>query len=419
MLRVCNAITFFLAFAIMFASTRNSEAQTFKVLYSFSGGTDGGGVWSSVVVDKQGNLYGTTSGGGAYGYGTVFELSPNSDGTWTENVLHSFMQNDPDGDEPTANLVLDAKGNLYGTTPVGGKYHVGTVFELSLGSSGWTLTLLHSMGAYKGDASPPRGGLLLDGKGNLYGAGGTGTPGAGAIFELSPSNRSWTEKVIYNFGANKTLGYYPYGNLIFDSMGNLYGLTIEGGDLSCTDGNGAGCGVAYKLAHSSTGWSEVVLHSFAGTTDGGIPSIGQLTFDSKANLYGTTLDGGGTGCNAGTGCGAVFKVAHGTGSWKETVTHTFGNGSNGYSPSAGLTFDPTGNAYGVTAYGGSGCGCGVVYKLAPGANGKWTYSVIHAFEGSDGAQPASGLIIDAAGNLYGTAVLGGSGGSGVVYQITP
>ncbi|HEY6770525.1 MAG TPA: choice-of-anchor tandem repeat GloVer-containing protein, partial [Candidatus Sulfotelmatobacter sp.] len=159
---VSGGIKLLLSFAMTCAMASVGRAQTFTVLYSFTGGTDGGGVWGSVVMDKQGNLYGTTTGGGAYGYGTVFELSPNGDGTWTEIVLHSFKNGDPDGQEPEANLVLDAAGNLYGTTPTGAKHNVGSAFELTPGSSGWSLTLLYSFGGYKGDAGPPRGGLLMD-----------------------------------------------------------------------------------------------------------------------------------------------------------------------------------------------------------------------------------------------------------------
>jgi uncharacterized repeat protein (TIGR03803 family) len=374
-------------------------------------------VWSNVVMDARGNLYGTTSGGGAYGYGTVFELSPGSGGTWTETVLHSFMKNDPDGEEPMASVILDGLGNLYGGTPIGGKYHVGAVFELSPGSGGWALTLLHSMGAYKGDAQGFRGSLIMDAKGNLYGAAGGGTPGAGAIYELSPGSDGWTEKVIYDFGLNKGAnGNFPAGTLIFDSLGDIYGATYIGGDLSCGDG---GCGLVYKLSPSASGWQETILHSFTGPpSDGSTPGTEQLAFDSKGNLYGTTLSGAGTGCNANTGCGSVFRLTRGSSGWKETLVHKFGNGENGYTP-VGVTFDKLGNAYGVAEYGGSGCGCGVVFKLVPGTNGRWTYSVVHTFEGTDGAQPEGGLIIDASGNLYGTAVLGGSGGAGVVYEITP
>jgi uncharacterized repeat protein (TIGR03803 family) len=405
-------------FAISCAMATSARAQTFSVLYSFTGGTDGGGVGSSVVMDKQGNLYGTTTGGGAYGYGTVFELSPNADGTWTETVLHSFKNGDPDGQEPDANLVLDAAGNLYGTTPTGGKHKVGTAFELMSVSGGWTLNLLYTFGSYKGDAGPPRGGLVFDSKGNLYGAAGGGMPGAGAVFELSPSGGSWIEKVLYNFGSSEALGIFPFGNMTFDSVGNLYGSTSMGGDMSCVQDGGGGCGVVYKLWRSN-GWKETVLHIFTGGSDGINPAGGPLVFDAKGNLYGSTLDGGSTGC-AGGGCGTVFKLSVGVNGWREGVIHQFGNGGNGSNPVGGLVFDQAGNAYGATfAGGGMECDCGAVFKLSLGGTGQWKYNLLHGFSGSDGTAPQNGLIIDAAGKLYGTTVLGGSGEHGVVFEITP
>jgi len=188
-------------------------AQTFKVLYNFTGGIDGAGPYSGLVADKAGNLYGTTAAGGAYNYGAVFELSPNADGTWTETVLHSFMFDDPDGDDPLANLFIDAAGNLYGTNSSGGEHNIGTAFELTPGASGWSLTLLYTFGSYKGDAGPPRGGLIADAQGNLYGVAGGGSPGAGAVYELSPGTSGWTDSVLYNFGANKGLtGNFPVGS---------------------------------------------------------------------------------------------------------------------------------------------------------------------------------------------------------------
>jgi uncharacterized repeat protein (TIGR03803 family) len=414
---VNGGIRLLLSFAVTCATASVAGAQTFTVLYSFTGGADGGGVGSSVVMDKQGNLYGTTTGGGAYGYGTVFELSPNADGIWTETVLHSFKNGDPDGQEPDANLILDAAGNLYGTTPTGGKHNVGSAFELTPGSSGWSLTLLYSFGSYKGDAGPPRGGLLFDSKGNLYGVGGGGKPGAGTIFELSPNGGAWSERVLYNFGSTEALGISPYGNLVFDSADNLYGLAPLGGDTSCVQDGGGGCGVVYKLWRANS-WKETVPHTFVGGSDGARPGNGPLVFDTKGGLYGSAPTGGGTGC--GGGCGVVFKLTNGVSGWKEGVIHQFGNGRTGSYPVGGLVFDQAGNVYGtVGAGGGMQCECGAAYKLTPSANGQWKYNVLHAFNGSDGNSPESGLIMDGSGNLYGTTVLGGSVGYGVVFEITP
>jgi uncharacterized repeat protein (TIGR03803 family) len=394
----------------------STQGQTFKVLYNFTGGADGAGPSGSLVVDKLGNLYGTAGAGGVFGQGAVFKLSPNSDGTWTESVIRSFLINGPDGYNPMSNLIIDAAGNLYGTTASGGVNDKGTAFELTPGSSGWSLTLLYSFESYNGDASHPAGGLITDALGNLYGMAGGGNLSGGVVYELSPGSGGWTESLLYSFGAN---GYFPVGNLLFDAAGNLYGATYLGGDLSC-DPQGYGCGTVFRLTPTRGGWKENVLYSFMGPPkDGDYPATQQLAFDSKGRLYGATLHGGGTGCSL-YGCGSVFRLIHSHTGWNETLIHTFGGGLNGLTPISGLTFDQAGNAYGVTGAGGeTTCQCGVVYKLVPGANGKWTYSVLHAFQGSDGAAPESGVILDSSGNLYGTTVVGGSSGPGVVYEITP
>jgi uncharacterized repeat protein (TIGR03803 family) len=391
------------------------------VLYSFTGGTDGGGVWGSVVMDKAGNLYGTTSAGGAYGYGTVFELSPNSDGTWSETVLHSFMLNDPQGSEPASTLVIDASGNLYGTAQNGGKHNVGTAFELTPGSSGWSLNLLYTFGSYKGDAGPPSGSLLMDSHGNLFGAAGGGVVGfgLGAVFELTPSASGWAETVLYSFGANRGVGGEAPGGIVFDAAGNLYGSTYSGGDLSCTLGIGGGCGTAYKLRPAIGGWKESVLHTFGSFPRDGRGPSGPLSFDSQGNLYGTTAQGGIYQCGS-ADCGVVFKLTPTSGGvpWKESLIHQF-SGAEGGTPVGNLTLDAAGNIYGAAAVGGTGCGCGVIYKLTPDAGGQWTYSLLHTFAGSDGSGPVAGLILDGNGNLYGTTVVGGSGGAGVVFEIVP
>src|SRR5258708_22102878 len=200
-----NICRFLFAGALILACATWTRAQTFKVLYSFTGGTDGGGVYGGVVMDKQGNLFGTTGGGGAYGDGTVFELSPNSDGTWTETVLYSFANGDPNGQEPQGAPVLDEAGNLYGTAG-GGIYGGGTAFELTPGSGGWTVTVLYSFGGYVGDINAPVAGLIFDARGNLYGAGVGGAFCCGGVVELSPGTAGWTESVIYSFGADGAIG---------------------------------------------------------------------------------------------------------------------------------------------------------------------------------------------------------------------
>ena len=405
----------------LLALPKASGQSKYKVLHAFTGGSDGGGVWSSVVFDQKGNLYGTTSGGGDFGYGTVFELTPSQRGPWTETVLHSFMLNDPQGAEPNTNLTFDSAGNLYGTAPNGGAFNGGTAFELTPGSISWTLTVLYNFAAYSGDVGPPHSGLISDSAGNLYGAGSGGAIGGGAVFELTPGSGTWLETLPYSFC--QQLGCSDGSGIsagpVLDRSGNLYGTTIFGGNTSCQSGNG--CGLVYELKRGSNGlWKEAVLHAFNGAPDDSDGSS-QLVLDSSGNLYGT--GGGGSHiCFGSSPCGTVYTLTRGSGgSWSESVIYDFTGGTtgNGPGPSEGLVIDQEGNLYGTTFYGGStSCGCGVVYKLAKGAGGTWTYSVLHTFVGTDGAQPAASLVLHN-GKLYGTTVLGGSGGAGVVFQLTP
>jgi uncharacterized repeat protein (TIGR03803 family) len=391
-------------------------AATEKVLHSFNG-TGGGSPWAGVISDVSGNLYGTTYGGGAHSAGTVFELTPTAGGNWKETVLHSFNPNGRDGYHPYAGLVLDTSGNLYGTTTYGGAYSSGVVFELALkAGGGWTEKVLHSFNGT--DGYHPYAGLIFDGAGNLYGTttyGGAG--GAGVVFELTPkAGGGWTEKVLHGF--NGTDGAQPYAGLIFDVAGNLYGTTQRGGPPGCYADYG--CGMVFELAREANrGWTEKVLHTFRGK-DGAYPYAG-LIFNSS-NLYGTTAQGGPAGCDSNLGCGTVFELtpkAHG--GWTEKVLHNFiQKGRDGVYPYAGLIFDGAGNLYG-TALNGGAYNDGTVFELTPKAGGGWTEKVLHSFihNGTDGYNPNAGLIFDDAGNLYGTALNGGAYNDGTVFELTP
>jgi uncharacterized repeat protein (TIGR03803 family) len=401
-----------LALLALVAFPLPARSQQFKILHGFGSGTDGAGLWGSLAFDGKGNLYGTTSGGGAYGYGTVFELSPVAHGVWTEAVLHSFMEYDPDGDMPFSSLVVDPFSNLYGTAPGGGADNAGTAFELMPGSDGWDLSVIYNFCAKPdcADGGSPVAGLVRDGTGNLYGAGGGGAIGAGAAIELAPGLGEWSESVLYSFGADGGIdGGDPSGRPVLDRSGNLYGVTNNGG------GDESGYGVIYEVGHSSSGWMEHVLYRFPELSEPG----GPLVFDTAGNLYGTTLIGGGTGCTG--GCGTVYKLTRGSGGkWTYSLVHEFGSGANGSVPTGGVIFDNAGNLYGATGYGGPGsCGCGVVYKLTPRTDGTWNYSVLHSFSGADGVEPTAGLTFDRKGNLYGTTVLGGPYGGGVVFELIP
>jgi uncharacterized repeat protein (TIGR03803 family) len=410
------------ALALSFCPTAPA-APGYKVLHSFTGGADGDGN-QGVALDKKGDVYGASLGGGNQncrdGCGVVFRLAP-SGGNWGFAVLYDFT-GENDGEAPNAGLILDASGNLYGTTVWGGAYGYGTVFELTLGSSGWTEKALLD---FDGDSGgEPIAGVIADGRGNLYGTTpGGGANGGGVAFELTPGSGGWNETVLKSFYPSDYPDYAPggsspYAGLTLGETGNLYGVTEGGGNGPPHCPVSEGCGVVFELVLESGRWKEHVLHRFTGfSRDGAEPSSG-VTLDSSGNLYGTTTIGGGTGCEG--GCGTVYKLTpQSNGKWKETLLYNFGNGQNGYAPDGGVVIDKAGVLYGTTGYSGSGCGCGVVYKLAPGKNGKWTYTVLHAFTGSDGAVPAGGLTMDDKGNLYGGTVLGGADGYGVVFELTP
>jgi uncharacterized repeat protein (TIGR03803 family) len=273
---------------IVFQLSPNENGEwTERVLHSFGAGNGNDGILplASLIMDTAGNLYGTTSGGGIHEQGTVFELVARADGSWAEKVLHSFGMGN-DGAYPYYNsLILDIAGNLYGTTLDGGIHGNGTAFELMpTGNEHWSETVLHSFG--KGtDASLPYAGLIMDRDGNLYGTSASGgTNGEGTVFELSPNEGGgWTDKVLHNFG-DGTDGSAPLGRLIFDGAGNLYGTTSGGG----SDNDGA----VFKLTPSGGGtWSEQLLHSFRQGTDGSAPYGGVIT-NGSGNVYGTTFFGG-------------------------------------------------------------------------------------------------------------------------------
>lgn len=372
-------------------------ANRYKVLYKFKGGADGGSTRGAVIFDQSGNLYGTTTDGGAGGAGKVFKLAPNGSGRWTETVLYSFKNDGTDGNTPLSGLIFDQAGNLYGTTAGGGaKGNYGTVFQLTPNSGGtWTENVLHSFDVSDG-YEPYTGNLIFDQSGNLYG--GTnlgGLYGNGVVFQLIPNgDGTWTENVLYSFG---TEGTSPIANLIFDQKGNLYGTAFSGG----TDGAGA----AFELTPNGGGtWTENVLHWFTGRDECAL-SAG-LIFDQSGNLYGTA------GSLCGTGkSGTVFELTpNGSGGWTETVLHSF-KGRDGRSPYAGLVFDQSGNLYGTTFQGGA-YGYGTVFKLTPNGKGSWTESVLHSFADRPGASPWAGVIFDSAGNLYGTT-------ADCVFEITP
>jgi uncharacterized repeat protein (TIGR03803 family) len=390
--------------AVAFASLLPAPllaADVEKVLYSFTG-TDGSIPYPALIFDAKGNLYGTTIVGGTSGAGTVFELV-SSKGKWTEKVLYSF--NGQDGAEPFASLIFDAKGNLYGTTAGGGASGDGAVFELISSKGKWTEKTLYSFNGQ--DGNEPEGGVILDAKGNLYGTTTLGgTYGDGTVFELTPSNGKWTEKVLHSFNPNGKDALFPEAGLISDSSGNLYGTTYGGG------ANGAG--TVFELTPSSKGaWTAKVLHSFNLNGKDGIVPEAALIFDAKGNLYGTTTAGG-THDE-----GTAFELTSSNGKWAEKVLYSFDH-SGGSVLYAGVTFDAKGNLYGSTYVGGT-YSYGTVFELTPATGGKWTEQVLHSFDPNtgDGLLSTAGIVFDKSGNLYGTTYEGGASGNGIVFEITP
>jgi len=384
-----------------------------SVLHSFNNnGADGVNPYAGLIFDVAGNLYGTTVEGGIHNLGTVFELTPTQGGGWTETVLHSFGRG-TDGAGPYGSLIFDGAGNLYGTTQLGGIHNGGTVFELTpMQGGGWTETVLHSFNDNGADGAYPLASLIFDAAGNLYGTtqqGGIHSckgKTCGTVFEMTPrEGGGWSESVLHSFG-NGTDGVNPQGSLISDASGNLYGTTYQGGIHSQ--------GTVFEMTpRDGGGWTETVLHSFGRGTDGVSPNA-TLIFDTTGNLYSTTIAGGIH--NGGT----VFELSpQDGGGWTETVLHSFGNGTDGANPQAGLVIDATGNLYGTAITGGIHSD-GAVFELSPQPGGGWAETVLHSFgNGADGINPYAGLIVDAAGNLYGTTVAGGIHADGTVFEIAP
>ena len=401
-----HAVSIALALAIVLVPAvvgTSAQAQTFTVLYSFTGGTDGGYPMAGLIRDTQGNLYGTTESAGDLscgnnaGCGVVFEV----DTTGKETVLHSFA-GEPDGAVPVAGLLLDAKGNLYGTTFDGGTggcshaFYVpgcGTVFKVD--KAGKETVLFRFKGK---DGAHPAGVLVGDAAGNLYGTTTNGGgAGLGTVFKLDKSDK---ETVLHRFESKQQQeGLHPYAGLVRASTGNLYGTTVKGGPDNCYPNKW--CGVVFML--DPTG-KETLLYSFS-DTDGETPWAG-LVRDAKGNLYGTTSYAG--PYNEGT----VFKLDK---QGNLTILHSFKENPDGALPLAGLILDANGNLYGTTYYGGTH-DSGTVFKIDSAGN----ETVLYSFTGgNDGGSPLADLLLDTEGNLYGTTWVGGAYGAGVVFKLTP
>jgi uncharacterized repeat protein (TIGR03803 family) len=399
------------ALLAMMLAASGAFAGTEKVLYSFTGGTDGQFPNSGVVFDQSGNLFGTTSSGGTGGYGgVVFELTPDRAGGWTEIVLHTFGQNGiTDGYSASGSLVFDKAGNLYGTTTNGGLHSAGVVYELSpVTGGGWTYSVIHNFGVSKNDGGAPTG-VTIDSVGSLYGTTYSGgVHGGGVAYQLTPGTGAvWTQSILHSFPSNSSDGSHPSTALVFDALGNLYGATEYGG----YSGTGGNIGTVFKLSHTSGIWGETVIHRFSGRQDGISPS-GALALDANGNVYGTTLDGPlvhPSSCIRSVGCGTVFKLTPGSSGWNEASPFPFPL----LALATGLAVDGVGNLY-ATEWAGNR-----IMELSPVVGG-WSPKSLYNFTGgTDGKLPRGTIVFDGSGNLYGATQGGGQYGAGVLFEITP
>ena len=395
--------------------TQVAQAQTYSVIYNFTGGQNGATPMAGLTFDGAGSFYGTANFGGntggncgTNGCGLVYRLTNTSSG-WVLTPLYSFLGGNDGANPQVAAVVFGPDGGLYSTTYFGGGscdgVGCGTVFNLRPplsenlgGSSPWIETILHRFTG--SDGAGPVGALIFDHNGNADGATSSGGLHNGGIIYQLKSSGNWEEEVLYHpYG-------YPGSGLTMDHAGNLYGTTFNGGNNLF--------GSVYKLTSSGSGWIETDLYDFTNGGDGSFPQAGVL-LDAAGNLYGATSAGG-----AGHG-GAIFKLTNSGGNW--SYNNLYGlTGPGGprlvVGPFGNLVMDAAGTLYGTTLSDGAH-GFGAVFKLTP-SNGSWTYTSLHDFtNGSDGGFPYSTLVLDPSGNLYGTASGGGTQGLGVVFEIKP
>jgi len=408
---------------LILVAAHSAVAQTFTVIHQFTGGADGANPQDGLVMDGAGNLYGVTEFGGnvsscvsgsqASGCGVVFKMK-HSGSSWTLSPLHTFAQNGTDGSYPVGHVVFGPDGALYGTTSGGGTNFNGAVFRLAPSATAcksalcpWTENVLYSFTYATGNQPYDVGGLAFDSTGNLYGTttlGGNGD--RGVVFEVSPAQGGWTEQTLYSF-ANSETTYGAYGGVVLDPQGNLYG-NLEGGcDPDCT-------GTIFQLYNSGSGWTQNIIYAFTGN-DGDFPYAG-LIRDAEGNLYGSCT---------GTNYGGVpaFELSPAGGGFFNYSVLTYITDGLGIGPEGNLVMDSAGNIYGTNFAGGPNF-IGNVFKLTPSASG-WTYTDLYDFNGqTDGGYPKSNVVLDAQGNLYGTASGCGRyecslGNYGVVWEITP
>ncbi len=377
------------------------HAQTFSVIYTFTGSVDGRNPQAGLTL-RGGNLYGTVYLSPI----SVFELQ-RSGSNW---VFSPLVRSEG---SPTARVLFGPDGHLYGTdSPVARN---GDIFNVTppvsvcrVVNCGWKQNIIHAFQGIPDGANPASGDLIWDQQGNMYGTTYQGgQDNGGTAWELTPSANGWTESILYNFTDTDT-GYFPNSGVVLDTNGNLLGTTIVGGS-----GPNGGVGVIFELKYvAGVGWTETILHSFQDADDGGYPYAG-LVADGAGNFYGASSEGGSAGG------GVIFELSPSGGSYTFKEIYSL-SGFRG--PYANLSLDAAGNLYGTSLVNGA-YSYGSVFKLTNTGNG-WVYTSLHDFtNGSDGANPLSNVTIDTDGTLYGTASQGASsectGGCGTVWMIKP
>lgn len=388
-----------------------SFAATETVLYNFAGGTDGANPSSALLPGGATIFYGLTSSGGTHGFGTVYKLAKVGS-TWTETVLYSFTGG-ADGGGPSGDLIRDSAGNLYGTTSGGGNLNFGVVFKLTRSSSGWIQSVLYSFtGAQDGEF--PTGGVIRDSAGNLYGTTASSNQGVtgSTVFQLSPAAGSYTEHTLHTFSGPD--GWNANPGLVLRA-GKLYGTTRVG-PFGFPSPNSFGFGLVYQLTNVSGVWIEKILYAFRGRVlnDAVYPYAGVI-FDPHGNILGTT-----NSCPDAQ-CGTVFQLTPTAATWSEKILYKF-SGPDGANPQAPVILDSAGNIYGTTRGGGMGgvngnLRHGTAFQLTPTATG-YTHTTLHSFTAADGKFPTTKPFRNSAGFLFGTAA-GGTHNLGVIYQISP
>jgi uncharacterized repeat protein (TIGR03803 family) len=385
---------------LMMAASGPVAAQTYNVIYTFSGCADGYSPTSTLLTDGSGSLYGTTEYGGSncgtQGKGVVFRLRRAGAG-WIESPIHTFTSGD-DGISPymSAGLTVGPDGGFYGTTPFGGHFGEGVVFRVRPPLRACTTTLcpwaediLYSF--VGSDGSNPEGNVIFDSAGNIYGTTENGGSNFGTVFQLTRNGSGWTKSLIGDVGG------VLFAGVTMDRDGNLYGVNFEGG---------LGLGQVFQLTRSGMGWTEHIIHTFGQGEGGG--SVAGLVMDGAGNLYGATLYG------SPEGGGVVYQLSPSGGGWIYRMLHDFGRA---FGAESTLTMDADGNLYGTSN--ATGAGFGSVFKLVRNGD-SWTFIDLHDFgAGNDGQNPVGGVTLGSDGKLYGTTSAGGAQGAGVVWQITP